>query len=795
MYRKFLIRTRIYAIVAASAVAVVGACLALDLQLERTSNAYRTLLQTELRQQDDARRIQVTFKKQVQEWKDLLLRGSDQESFKKYKSGFLIQDSIVDAQSSTLREELEDPALDSLLGEFVEVHDSLQVTYNKAIEAFAATGGRDFRRADLMLKGKDRAPTDLLDSVVAQLGHRVDTIARHEAGLVRRKEIGLTAGIAVFLLVLIVVCVFITRSITSPLADAVASIESMAGGNLECTLDASSKDEVGRMAQALSQAMAGMRGALQASQVDWAQVGRQQEEVNRIGQMVENASINIVFADPGLVVQYANPAFRTMAERLLPAMSGTIVGSSLEHLPGHEKAVLTNPASLPHQRRIEVGADTVDLTAVAIRDRQGTFIGPMITWDVVTERVKAERLVRESQEAEKRQAEEKRERERQEAERERTAMEQQRAREQKDAEEKAAQQRAEAERERQQAERERRQAEELRSKVDAILEAVNAAAEGDLTRDIAVRGTDAIGQMGEGLSRFFTDLRSSVGGIAQTASTLASASEELSSVSSTMSATAEQTSAQAQVVSAASTQVAQNVHTVATGAEEMGASIREIAKNATEAARVASRAVRVAESTNEMVEKLGTSGAEIGKVIKVITSIAEQTNLLALNATIEAARAGEFGKGFAVVASEVKELAKETARATEDISARIEAIQADTRGAVEAITEIRDIVNQINDMQSTIASAVEEQTATTNEIGRNVGEASTGVNEIAANVNGVAQAARSTTSGANDSLRAATELARMATELQSLVGRFRYESTGSRVGSERGREGRLASAA
>ena len=193
-----------------------------------------------------------------------------------------------------------------------------------------------------------------------------------------------------------------------------------------------------------------------------------------------------------------------------------------------------------------------------------------------------------------------------------------------------------------------------------------------------------------------------------------------------MAANAEETSAQANVVSAASEQVSKNVQTVATGVEEMNSSIREIAKNATESARVAGQAVSAADTANKTISKLGESSSEIGKVIKVITSIAEQTNLLALNATIEAARAGEAGKGFAVVANEVKELAKETAKATEDIGHKIEAIQADTRGAVDSIQQIGKVIAQINDISNTIASAVEEQTATANEMSRNVGEAAKG---------------------------------------------------------------------
>jgi len=262
--------------------------------------------------------------------------------------------------------------------------------------------------------------------------------------------------------------------------------------------------------------------------------------------------------------------------------------------------------------------------------------------------------------------------------------------------------------------------------------------------------------------------------VTESATVLASAAHELTSVSQQMAANAEETAAQANVASAAAEQVSHNVATVATGAEEMGASIKEIAKSANEAARVATSAVKVAERTNATVAKLGESSAEIGNVVKVITSIAQQTNLLALNATIEAARAGEAGKGFAVVANEVKELAKQTAKATEDISRKIEAIQGDTKGAVEAIAQIGKIINQINDIQNTIASAVEEQTATTGEISRNVAEAAQGSSEIAQNITGVAQAARSTTEGASNTKSSADEMSKIARNLQKLVSQFKY---------------------
>ncbi len=323
--------------------------------------------------------------------------------------------------------------------------------------------------------------------------------------------------------------------------------------------------------------------------------------------------------------------------------------------------------------------------------------------------------------------------------------------------------------------RERLAAEELTQKVASILTVVAAATQGDLTQKIQIRGTDAIGQMGEGLGRFFSDLRQSMSSIGASAESLATASQHLTTVSQQMSTNAEETSAQTKVVSSATLQVNQNLQTVATGAEEMGASIKEIAKNATEAAKVASIAVRSAGAANATLSKLGESSAEIGQVIKVITSIAQQTNLLALNATIEAARAGEAGKGFAVVANEVKELAKKTAKATEDISRKIEAIQVDAQAAVASIGAISEVINEINGISNTIATAVEEQNATTNEMARNVSEAAHGSGEITSNIAGVAQAAESTSRGAVDTQKAAQQLVETSTELRRLVEQFKID--------------------
>jgi methyl-accepting chemotaxis protein len=463
--------------------------------------------------------------------------------------------------------------------------------------------------------------------------------------------------------------------------------------------------------------------------VNWEDVSQQrrdQAEQSRLMSMLENSPTNVLLADRDLKIIYVNPASLALLRKLepyLPVKAEQTLGSIIDVFhknPAYQRKLLSDPKNLPVRSNINIGPEIADLLVTAIYDQDKNYLGPMVTWELITEKLANERKIQDANE------------------------------------------------------RERRQAEDLRVKVESILDVVNAASRGDLTREMQVQGQDSVGQMANGLSKFFTNLRGNVSKIAQTAQVLASSSQELTAVSQQMAANAEETATQANVASAAAEQVSKNVSTVATGTEEMGASIKEIAKSANEAARVATSAVKVAERTNATVAKLGESSAEIGNVIKVITSIAQQTNLLALNATIEAARAGEAGKGFAVVANEVKELAKQTAKATEDISRKIEAIQGDTKGAVDAIAQIGKIINQINDIQNTIASAVEEQTATTGEISRNVTEAAKGSNEIAQNISGVAQAARGTTEGASNTKSSADDLSRIALDLQKLVSQFQY---------------------
>ncbi|MBM7775883.1 methyl-accepting chemotaxis protein [Actinokineospora baliensis] len=314
----------------------------------------------------------------------------------------------------------------------------------------------------------------------------------------------------------------------------------------------------------------------------------------------------------------------------------------------------------------------------------------------------------------------------------------------------------------------------IRRPVRGLQDYANRVAAGDLTQKLSVSSQDEIGEMGRALHHAVNEIRTVVSDVAESASGLAGSADRLAATNGRLTDAAGSTSHRAGEVSNAAGRVSDSVGTVSAAADELGASIREIAANTSEAAKVGAEATATAQHTNDIITRLGSSSAEIGDVLKTIRSIAEQTNLLALNATIEAARAGDAGKGFAVVAGEVKDLAQETASATEDIGRRVAAIQADTEAAVAAIGQIVQVIDRVNQFQSAIAVAVEEQSATSDEVSRSVSEAANGTNAIASAITEVAGAADETSRGVTEAEQATSELTRLSGRLQEMVTRFTY---------------------
>ena len=379
------------------------------------------------------------------------------------------------------------------------------------------------------------------------------------------------------------------------------------------------------------------------------------KELARGALMVDLSPINTMMATPEGIMTYMNENSKKTLKSLeqhLPAKVEDLVGRSIDWFhknPAGPSSIIKDPNKLPHKAIIDVAGEKLDLLVSPVFESDGTYVGPMVNWSVVTTKIK-------------------------------------------------------------------------------------------LVEDL----TEASSQ-------------------------LASASEELLSVAATMSANAEETSAQSNTASSASEQVSSGIQTVATNMEEMTASIKEITKNTNESSSKSNQAMQMSKDANDVIQALGDSSLDIGNVIKVITSIAQQTNLLALNATIEAARAGEAGKGFAVVANEVKELAKQTATATEDISRKIEAIQNDSQSAVTSIGSVTEAIAQLNSIAGNIASAMEEQAATTNEVARVVTESTMGVQQITENIQQVSIAAEQTGKGATDMQGAAQNLSSLANSLNNLV--------------------------
>ena len=383
-------------------------------------------------------------------------------------------------------------------------------------------------------------------------------------------------------------------------------------------------------------------------------------EAARLTQMVDQMPINVMMADPNdnFKINYMNKtSTKTLhqIEKLLPVKADQVLGSSIDIFhknPAHQRRMLSDPRNLPHSARIKLGEETLELNVAAITNKAGTYLGPMVSWSVITDQVN------------------------------------------------------------------------LAERVSTVVDAV------------------------------------------------AGAATELTATAQSMSATAEQTARQSTAVAAASEEASTNVQTVASAGEELSSSIAEIGRQVEQSTKTSARAVEEAKRTNDQVAGLASAASQIGEVVKLISDIAEQTNLLALNATIEAARAGEAGKGFAVVAAEVKSLATQTAKATEEISAKIGEMQSATGGSVEAIKAIAGTIGEISEISTAIAAAVEEQSAATKEISRNVQQAAKGTQEVNSNISGVTEGAGQTGVAAGQVLSAAEELSKQAATLRMEIDKF-----------------------
>lgn len=512
--------------------------------------------------------------------------------------------------------------------------------------------------------------------------------------------------------------------------------------------------------------------------VNWEEISKQKavaDEAARAKQVFENVPMNIMVANLDGIITELNPkSVKTLKsiEHLLPVKVEDIEGGSYDVFhkdPAHQRKLLADPNNLPYRALIDLGEETLDLAASALYDNSGNYLGPMVTWEVVTEKLRNENRVATNQQM-----------------LEYAPVNMMRC----DLDYNITYLNDSS----------RKTLKSIESllpiKADAVLGSSidifhkNPAHQRKLLADPSNLPYSTKIQLGNETLKLqayplydkdekylgpmvnwsvITDREILVDRLTETSLKLSAASEQLQAAATQMMENAENTTSQASTAATASEEVSAGIANVAASMEEMSSSIREITEKTNESSSRSDLAKSKTQSTNKTINLLGESSQDIGNVIKVISSIAQQTNLLALNATIEAARAGEAGKGFAVVANEVKELAKETAEATQEITKKIEAIQNDSGSAVNAIGEVSEAIETLSEISTNIAASVEEQAATTNEVARVSSEATSATNEITRNVNEMVKMAENTVSAAKETGNAAANLASLAASLNDLV--------------------------
>ena len=512
--------------------------------------------------------------------------------------------------------------------------------------------------------------------------------------------------------------------------------------------------------------------------VNWEEISKQKavaDEAARAKQVFENVPMNIMVANLDGIITELNPkSVKTLKsiEHLLPVKVEEIEGGSYDVFhkdPAHQRKLLADPNNLPYRALIKLGDETLDLNASPLYDNSGNYLGPMVTWEVVTEKLQNENRIATNQQM-----------------LEYAPVNMMRC----DLDYNITYLNDSSRKTLKSIEN------LLPVKADAVLGSSidifhkNPAHQRKLLADPSNLPYSTKIQLGNETLKLqayplydkdevylgpmvnwsvITDREILVDRLSETSLKLSAASEQLQAAATQMMENAENTTSQASTAATASEEVSAGIANVAASMEEMSSSIREITEKTNESSSRSDLAKSKTQSTNKTINLLGESSQDIGNVIKVISSIAQQTNLLALNATIEAARAGEAGKGFAVVANEVKELAKETAEATQEITKKIEAIQNDSGSAVNAIAEVSEAIETLSEISTNIAASVEEQAATTNEVARVSSEATSATNEITRNVNEMVKMAENTVSAAKETGNAAANLASLAASLNDLV--------------------------